>query len=202
MPSSPATSPGVGFDLYIRLVGEAVTAFKRAAGTAGVGEVEEPEEETLEVRVELPVDASIPHDYVPSERLRLDAYRKIAGATSEQDIAAVRAELVDRYGPLPTESENLLAVAAFRQICREVGVTEVALGPQGLRFSPLVLAESAQMRAARIYPGSKYRQLTNTLTLRPPTESDRLAADTLRDLELLAYCEQVLRNLVSAPRSD
>jgi transcription-repair coupling factor (superfamily II helicase) len=190
---------GVGFDLYIRLVGEAVTAFKKAAGTAGIGEVEEEEEETLEVRVELPVDASIPHDYVPSERLRLDAYRKIAGAMSEQDIAGVRAELVDRYGPLPTESENLLAVAAFRQICRAVGVSEVALGPQGLRFSPLVLPESAQLRAARIYPGSKYRQLTNTLTLRPPTESDRLAADTLRDLALLAFCEQVLRNLAATP---
>ena len=148
----------------------------------------------------MPVDASIPHDYVPSERLRLDAYRKIASATSSQDIAAVRAELVDRYGPLPTDSENLLAVAAFRQVCREAGVSEVTMGPQGLRFSPLVLAESAQMRAARLYPGSKYRQLTNTLTMRPPTESDRLAADTLRDLELLNYCEQVLHNLVPSTR--
>jgi len=189
---------GVGFDLYIRLVGEAVAAFKKAAGTAGVGEITEEVEEVLEVRVELPVDASIPHEYVPSERLRLDAYRKIAGATSEPDIAAVRAELEDRYGPLPVESQRLLAVAAFRQLCREAGVAEVALGPQGLRFSPLLLAESAQLRAARIYPGSKYRALTNTLTLRPPTETDRLAADTLRDLDLLAYCQQVLANLVPA----
>ena len=188
---------GVGFDLYIRLVGEAVQAFKKAAGSAGIGDSEdESEEAVLEVRVELPVDASIPHDYVPSERLRLDAYRKIAAATTAEDIAGVRAELVDRYGPLPTESENLLAVAAFRQVCREAGVAEVALGPQGLRFTPLVLAESAQLRAARLYPGSKYRALTNTLTLRPPTDSDRLAADTLRDQELLAFCEKVLRNLV------
>ncbi len=192
---------GVGFDLYIRLVGEAVSAFKKAAGTAGVGQEQPEVEETLEVRVELPVDASIPHDYVPSERLRLDAYRKIAGATSEQDIGAVRAELVDRYGPLPIAAENLLAVAAFRQICRDAGVAEVALGPQGLRFSPLVLAESAQMRAARLYPGSKYRQLTSTLTLRPPTATDRLAADPVRDLELLSYCEKVLHNLVPASRA-
>ncbi|WP_172832342.1 transcription-repair coupling factor [Nakamurella panacisegetis] len=192
---------GVGFDLYIRLVGEAVTAFKKAAGGPASGDEQEVEEETLEVRVELPVDASIPHDYVPSERLRLDAYRKIAGATTTEEITSVRAELVDRYGPLPTESENLLAVAAFRQVCREAGVSEVALGPQGLRFAPLELAESAQMRAARVYPGSKYRALTNTLTLRPPTESDRLAADTLRDRELLAFCEQVLHNLVPSTRT-
>ena len=191
---------GVGFDLYIRLVGEAVTAFKKAAGAPGSADEEEAEEEALEVRVELPVDASIPHDYVPSERLRLDAYRKIAGATTSEEITAVRAELVDRYGPLPTESENLLAVAAFRQVCREAGVSEVALGPQGLRFSPLALPESAQMRATRIYPGSKYRALTNTLTLRPPTASDRLAAETLRDLDLLTFCETVLHNLVPATR--
>jgi transcription-repair coupling factor (superfamily II helicase) len=191
---------GVGFDLYIRLVGEAVTAFKKAAGPAG-SRPEEEEPEAQEVRVELPVDASIPHDYVPSERLRLDAYRKIAAAASAADIDAVRAELVDRYGPLPTESENLLAVAAFRQLCRVAGVTEVALGPQGLRFSPLVLPESAQLKAARLYPGSKYRQLTNTLTLRPPTASGRLAADTLRDVELLAFCEQLLRTLVPETRA-
>jgi len=191
---------GVGFDLYIRLVGEAVNAFKKAAVPGSGNDEKDGPDETPEVRVELPVDASIPHDYVPSERLRLDAYRKIAGATSEADIAAVRSELVDRYGPLPTESENLLAVAAFRQVCREAGVGEVALGPMGLRFSPLVLPESAQMRATRLYPGSKYRQLTNTLTLRPPTASDRLAADPLRDRELLEFCEKVLQNLVPAHR--
>ena len=190
----------MGFDLYIRLVGEAVSAFKKAAGPAGP-ETAADEEETLEVRVELPVDASIPHDYVPSERLRLDAYRKIAGALTAADIDGVRAELTDRYGPLPVESESLLAVAAFRQVCRSAGVGEVALGPQGLRFTPLVLAESAQLRAARLYPGSKYRQLTSTLTLRPPTESDRLAADTLRDSELLDFCAQVLRNLVPETRT-
>ncbi len=113
----------------------------------------------------------------------------------------MRAELVDRYGPLPTDSENLLAVAAFRQVCRAAGVREVALGPQGLRFTPLALAESAQMRAARMYPGSKYRQLTNTLTLRPPTESGRLGAETLRDVELLAFCEQLLHTLVPESRT-
>ena len=72
---------GVGFDLYVRLVGEAVTAFKKAAGAAaGDGDEEEPPE----VRIELPVDANIPHDYIPSERLRLDAYRRIAAAVGRR----------------------------------------------------------------------------------------------------------------------
>jgi transcription-repair coupling factor (superfamily II helicase) len=187
---------GVGFDLYIRLVGEAVTAFKKAAVTA---DGEEVEEEPAEVRVELPVNANIPHDYIPVERLRLDAYRRIAGALSADDVAAVRDELVDRYGPLGEQVENLLAVAEFRQLCRSLGVTEVAMGPQGLRMSPITLPESGQMRLTRLYPGSKYRELTSVLTLRPPTEGGRVGAGALRDRALLTYCAGVLRDLVPAP---
>ena len=92
-----------------------------------------------------------------------------------------------------------MAVAEFRQLCRAVGVTEVTLGPQGLRIAPVVLPESGQLRIARLYPGSKYRALTSTLTLRPPTESERLGAAALRDRALLQYCTRVLDDVVPAP---
>ena len=173
-----------------------MNAFKKAAVSA---DGEEAEAEPAEVRVELPVDANIPHDYIPVERLRLDAYRRIAGALSADDVAAVRDELVDRYGPLGEQVENLLAVAEFRQLCRTLGVTEVAMGPQGLRMSPITLPESGQMRLARLYPGSKYRELTSVLTLRPPTEGGRVGAGALRDRALLTYCAGVLRDLVPVP---
>lgn len=195
---------GVGFDLYMRLVGEAVTAFKRSAAKSGVpgtdgaaGEEAEP----AEVRIELPVDASIPHDYVPTERLRLDAYRKIAQAVGEADLQAIGAELTDRYGPLRPEVENLFAVARFREQARSVGVAEVVLGPQGLRFGGVDLPESGQLRMARLYPGSKYKAATKALTLRPPTEGDghRLGAATLRGVELLEYCTAVLDDLRRQP---
>jgi Transcription-repair coupling factor (superfamily II helicase) len=81
---------GVGFDLYVRMIGEAVGEL-RDAGPA----------ERAEVRVELPVNAHIPHEYVPGERLRLEAYTRIAAVDSDADIAAVHAELTDRYGPPP-----------------------------------------------------------------------------------------------------
>jgi transcription-repair coupling factor (superfamily II helicase) len=97
--------------------------------------------------------------------------------------------------------ENLLAVASFRQLCRSLGVTEVAAGPQGLRMSPIKLPESGQMRLARLYPGSKYREITSTLTLRPPTESGRVGADALRDRALLEYCAVALQDLVPVPDS-
>lgn len=187
---------GVGFDLYVRLVGEAVTAFKKAAASAG-GEQEQ--EEPAEVRVDLPIDANVPHDYIPAERLRLDAYRRIAGVNSADEVAAVRDELTDRYGPIPEPVDNLLAVAEFRQRCRAAGVTEVTLGPQGLRIAPVTLPESGQMRIARLYPGSKYRAATSVLTLKPPTEGGRIGTPALRDREMLTYLGRVLEDVTPAP---
>jgi transcription-repair coupling factor (superfamily II helicase) len=180
---------GVGFDLYVRLVGEAVTAFKKAAGEAA-GDV--AEEEPADVRIELPVDANIPHEYIDSERLRLDAYRRIAAARDADELEAVRAELLDRYGPTGSEVDNLLAVASLRHACQALGVTEVTLGQNGLRFVGVDLPESAQLRMARLYKGSVYRPASRSLTLRPPAEADRLGAATLRDAQLLAFCRGVL----------
>jgi transcription-repair coupling factor (superfamily II helicase) len=94
---------GVGFDLYVRMIGEAVSEM-RGDGPA----------ERAEVRVELPVDAHIPHDYVPGERLRLEAYTSIAAIESDADVASVRDELNDRFGPIPAAVLNLLQVARLR----------------------------------------------------------------------------------------
>ena len=187
---------GVGFDLYIRLVGEAVTAFKRAAASS---DGEQAEAEPAEVRVDLPIDANVPHGYIPAERLRLDAYRRIAGVASAADVPAVRDELTDRYGPIPEQVDNLLAVAEFRQLCRAVGVSEVTLGPQGLRIAPVTLPESGQLRIARLYPGSKYRANASVLTLKPPTQGGRLGAAALRDRELLGYLGRVLEDIAPVP---
>ncbi|HMC68648.1 MAG TPA: helicase-related protein, partial [Mycobacteriales bacterium] len=98
---------GVGFDLYVRLVGEAVADYR--AQVTG----EEVPAEPVEVRVDLPVDAHLPHDYVPGERLRMEAYRKVASISDDDQAAAVLEELTDRYGVPPTPVQNLLAVARF-----------------------------------------------------------------------------------------
>src|SRR5213079_1489798 len=78
----------VGFDLYVRLVGEAVQEFK--------GDTGEPE--LNEVRVELPVDAHLPHGYITSERLRLEMYKRLAEVRSDEDVDAINEEMLDRYG--------------------------------------------------------------------------------------------------------
>lgn len=77
---------GVGFDLYVRLVGEAVEAFRPDGRWPTV---DGREEEKKEIRVDLPVDAHIPPEYVASERLRLEAYRKFAEVRLRTDVLKV-----------------------------------------------------------------------------------------------------------------
>ncbi|WP_181770510.1 transcription-repair coupling factor [Amycolatopsis pittospori] len=188
---------GVGFDLYVRLVGEAVDAFRRHAG-ADTAE----EEELADVRVDLPVDAHIPHDYVPGERLRLEAYRKIAAAPDQAGLDAVREELVDRYGQPPAPVRRLLSVAAFRHTCRAAGVTEVAVQGTSIRFAPLPLADSQMVRLKRLYPKALYKAVTNTVSVPKPTEGaagGRIGAPPLRDEELLDWCAKLLTNLMKSP---
>jgi len=171
----------VGFDLYVRLVGEAVEEFK----TGG------PVQEVPDIRVELPVDAHLPHGYVPGERLRLEAYRRIAEAADEAAIEGVREELADRYGPLPTPVENLLAVAGFRAHARRAGVTEVTLQGNYVRLAPVELPDSATLRLQRLYPKTVVKPALRTILVPRPTTA-RVGGQPLRDTELLAWCRGVV----------
>jgi transcription-repair coupling factor (superfamily II helicase) len=184
---------GVGFDLYIRLVGEAVAAFRQQAG-AGEGEAEES---LTDVRVDLPVDAHVPHDYVTGERLRLEVYRKIAEAGDQAALDAIVEELQDRYGELPTPVRNLLAVAAFRQTCRTLGVAEVTVAGNGIRLGPLDLPDSAQLRLKRLHPKASYKAAARAVLVPRPVEGGRIGGTVLRDVELLEWCAKLLRDLLT-----
>ncbi len=190
---------GVGFDLYVRLVGEAVDVFRRDAGAGGV---DDEDAAPTEVRVDLPVDAHIPHDYVPGERLRLEAYRKIATSQDREALDAVRDELVDRYGAPPAPVDRLLKVAEFRQACRRAGVTEVTVQGNNLRFAPLPLAESQLVRLKRLYPKAVYKAATSTVSVPKPTEGPaggRMGAPPLRDEALLDWCSGLLSSMTEQP---
>ncbi|MFJ8738816.1 transcription-repair coupling factor [Embleya sp. NPDC127516] len=183
---------GVGFDLYVRMVGEAVNQYKElAAGGGGV-------EETPEIRVELPIDAHVPHDYVPGERLRLEAYRRIAAITCEADIDAVRAELVDRYGPLPQPVENLLEVARFRAHVRGAGVADVTLQGNFVRFGPVDLRESQQLRLQRLYPKTLVKTATHQILVPKPMTA-RIGGQPLRDVALLAWARDLVDAILLEP---
>ncbi len=187
---------GVGFDLYIRLVGEAVAAFRQQAG-AGEGE---EAEQLADVRVDLPIDAHVPHDYVTGERLRLEVYRKIAEAADGTALDAIVEELIDRYGEPPTAVRNLLAVAAFRQSCRTLGVGEVAVAGSGIRIGPVELPDSAQLRLKRLHPKAQYKPAAALVTVPRPVEGGRMGGTPLRDVELLEWCTKLLTDLLTPAR--
>ncbi len=171
---------GVGFDLYIRLVGEAVADYR------GDGQ-----ERAAEMKIELPVNAHLPHDYVPGERLRLEAYRKLAAAVSASEIEDVVAELVDRYGELPPAAENLIAVARFKVHARAAGLSDVALQGNFIKFAPAELAESKVMRLNRMYPGALVKPALNAVLI-PKPKTARIGGRDLADAEVLTWAEGVL----------
>ncbi|RBY95126.1 transcription-repair coupling factor [Blastococcus sp. TF02-8] len=182
---------GVGFDLYVRLVGEAVADYR--AQVTG----EEAPAEPVEVRVDLPVDAHLPHDYVPGERLRMEAYRKVASISDDDQAQAVLDELTDRYGAPPAPVLNLLAVARFRVAMRALGITEVSLQGRAIRVGPVALPESKQMRLARLAEGASYKAAVETIVLKMPVGPDRRTP--LRDVALLENLHATLAAVLDAP---
>ncbi|SDS52012.1 transcription-repair coupling factor [Nocardioides scoriae] len=177
----------VGFDLYVRLVGEAVSEF-RQDGSAP--------EATIEVKIELPVEAHLPHTYVPSERLRLEMYKRLAEVRSDDDVATLREELVDRYGEPPAEVVRLLAVASFRARCREAGVSEVTVQGKYLRFHPVDLPDSRVVRLNRLHPKSLYKEPVRTMLV-PRPQPVGFGAPAPRDEELLAWARQVIDGVIA-----
>jgi transcription-repair coupling factor (superfamily II helicase) len=178
----------VGFDLYVRLVGEAVAEYRDGG----------PGEELPETKVELAVDAHLPHDYVPEERLRLEAYRRLADAATDEQVDDAVAELTDRYGPLPQPVANLVAVARFRNLARSAGVAEIV--PQGryVRLAPVELAESRTLRLTRLYPGSVIKPATRTVLVPRPMTA-RVGGQPLRDLALLDWARDLIAAVLLDP---
>lgn len=146
----------VGFDLYMRMIGEAVADFKGA------------KHQDLECKLELPIDAFLPHDYVDSERVRLDLYRRMAGATTVEQIDEVEHELIDRFGSYPESVASLLKIAKLRVRAKELNLSEVVVHGKHLRLAPVALGDSLAVRMTRLYPGHIYKASLATLLLPLP----------------------------------
>ncbi len=170
----------VGFDLYVRLVGEAVNEFKGQA-----------EPELREVRIELPVDAHLPHGYIPSERLRLEMYKRLAEVREDEDIDLLRAEMVDRYGEPPQEVASLLLVARFRARARQAGIAEVTIAGKNVRFAPVSLPESRVVRLQRIYPRSIVKTQVDTVLV-PRPQTAVVGGHPITGVALLEWARQVI----------
>ena len=180
----------VGFDLYMRMVGEAVNDYKTG--------IIDKEEEADECKVELPINAHLAESYVPGERLRLDLYRRLADVAKPADVQSIREELLDRFGELPEEANALLAVAQLRALAKSHGIREVVATGKFLRLAPLTLPESRQLRLARLYPGSLYKGPTRTalitLPKNPAWNPSKPVAEIV-DTSLLTWVTEVVDQL-------
>ena len=184
---------GVGFDLYVRMVTEAVAAYKKALKVGADADAEAGVDEDL--RVELPVDATVPEDYIPHERLRLEAYTKFAAARSETDVRDVLEELADRYGPVPPATARLADLARLRALAASLGVREIVAQGRSVRFAPVDPPESGRMRLTRLYPGTVLKPATRTIVV-PAPGSARMGGGAVEGEELLRWAEVLLRAVV------
>lgn len=179
---------GVGFDLYLRMIGEAVSTFR--------GEVAEGQ---TELRLELPVDAHIPEEYVDSERLRLEAYQKLSSASAptskDGQIDLVLEEMTDRYGEPPVQVLNLVAVSRLRRAAQKAGLGEVVAMGSNLRLAPALLPDSLQVRLQRMYPGSKYHAAPKVAMVPLP----RVNGEPIDDADLIEWVATLLGALFPVP---
>ena len=177
----------VGFDLYMRMVGEAVEDFK--TGYVDVNP------RVKECKVELPITAHLPVEYVPSERLRLDLYRRMADSADEAGLNAILEELNDRFGPLPSAALSLIDVARVRAVAKAKNLTEVIWQGKFLKIAPILLPESAQLRLARLYPGTLLKPATSSVLVARELPPNWLENGSVSDTSILRWTMEVLHNL-------
>ncbi len=171
----------VGFDMYSQLLKEEV------ANLTG-----EPVEEEVEIRFELPVDAHLPHDYVEDAGQRLELYKRISAIRDAGGVKDVRAELTDRFGPLPEPAERLVTIAALKAALRRWGITEVTLTPRDqLRVAPVDLRDSQLVRLERTHPKAVVKRDQQVLLVPLPRP---------RPDDLVGWVAGTLRELFAAPR--
>jgi transcription-repair coupling factor (superfamily II helicase) len=178
----------VGFDLYMRMVGEAVEDFK-------TGFVD-TNPRIKECKVELPITAHLPVDYLPSERLRLDLYRRMADAAEPKDLDAIVEELVDRFGELPEAANTLIDVARLRVRAKQLGLSEVVLQGKFLKLAPVTLPESLQLRLTRMYPGSLIKSATESILVARAAGPNWQVSGDLVDTSILPWTMEVLNSIL------
>ena len=159
----------VGFDLYTELVAEAVRELEGKS-------VERADR--AEVRIDLPVDAHLPDDYLADQGARLEAYRRLALAETHEQVEDVGREWLDRFGPVPPAAVALLDVARLRVEALRVGVGEVVRLRDEVRLATVDLSASQEVRLSRIAPRAVLRAGEGVIFLPAPPD-DQIIGDLL-----------------------
>ncbi|HEX8054952.1 MAG TPA: transcription-repair coupling factor [Thermoleophilaceae bacterium] len=173
----------VGFELYMGMLDQAV-------GQLGGDASEEAPEP---VRVDVPVDAYVPGDYVPYEAAKIEVHRRVAGAREIAELILLRDELEDRFGPVPEPLDNLIKLQDARIKLGRAGAKDVGFAGGKLRVSPVELASTAVKELREALPGAVYESGRSTVAVRMPDEAaERFAA-------LVTAAEHILRVATEPP---
>jgi transcription-repair coupling factor (superfamily II helicase) len=175
----------IGFELYVSMLDEAVALL---AGTSA-DEAPEP------VRVDVPVDAFVPGDYVPYEAAKIEIHRRVSGAREIADLILLREELEDRFGPVPEPLENLIKLQDARIKLGRAGAKDVGFSAGRLRVSPIELDSTGAKALRARLPEAIYESGRSTVAVRVPEEpAERFPA-------LVAAAEAILE-VATEPRAD
>jgi transcription-repair coupling factor (superfamily II helicase) len=159
----------LGFELYMSMLDEAVRARE--------GEGFATEDDFEPVRLDVNVDAYVPADYIPYEQAKIDVHRRVAGAREVAELASLRDELEDRFGPIPPPLENLISLQQARIKLGEAGARAVSFRGGRLAVTPIDLDAERALRLKAELPESLYEPGKSQFSLRvPDAPEDRFPA--------------------------
>jgi len=165
----------LGFELYMQMLDEAVAA------RAGEDVQDAPEP----VRLDVNVNAYVPADYVPYEQAKIEVHRRVASALEVADVEQLRAELEDRFGPVPEPLENLLALQRARIKFGQAGARAVSFRGDRLSVTPIELDSARARRLREQLPEALYESGRSQVSVRVPREGEERFPAVVRAADVL-----------------
>jgi transcription-repair coupling factor (superfamily II helicase) len=156
----------LGFELYLSMIDEAVTAADAARNGRAAEEEPEP------VRLDVNVDAYVPADYIPYEQAKVDVHRRIAAAREVADLRELADELEDRFGPVPQPLDNLIKLQQARIKLGLAGARAVSFRQGRLAVTPIELDAERAARVKETIPGAVYEPGRSQLSVRVPDDPE------------------------------
>jgi transcription-repair coupling factor (superfamily II helicase) len=168
----------LGFELYMQMLDEAV---RQAGAGAGDDDGERPEP----VRLDVNVDAYVPTDYVPYEQAKIEIHRRIASAVEVADVERLREEIEDRFGPVPEQLANLLALQRARIKFGQAGAQAVSFRGERLAVTPIELDSVRAKRLRQHLPEALYESGRSQVSVRVPADADQRFETVVKAADLL-----------------
>ncbi|HEY2571822.1 MAG TPA: transcription-repair coupling factor [Solirubrobacteraceae bacterium] len=173
----------LGFELYMQMLDEAVSAAEREAGAAQNGEADA--ELPDPVRLDVNVDAYVPADYIPYEQAKIDVHRRVAASVEVADVERLREELQDRFGPVPEPLENLLALQRARIKFGQAGARTVSFHGDRLAVVPIQLDSRRAKRLREELPEALYESGRAQMSMRVSKDAKQRFPSVVKAADVL-----------------